>query len=85
MLFNAYILINNKLILEKIIIQKKVNRFIINLTTKYNTIIKIPVYNIYTGIYYEPIQFPLEIIIYNNYIFNPYVILSLNISKKITN
>ena len=82
MLFDGYILINNKLILEKIIIQKKLDRFIINISTKYSNIIKIPIYNIYTGIYYEPIQFPLEIIIYNNYIFNPYVMLILNISKK---
>ena len=82
MLFNGYILINNKLILEKIIIQKKLDKFIINISNKYTNIIKIPIYNIYTGLYYVPIQFPLEIIIYNNYIFNPYIVLTSDISKK---
>ena len=82
MLFNSYVLINNKLILESIIIRQYLNKFIINITTNYTSIIKIPVYNIYTGIHYEPIQFPLELIIYNNYVFNPYIILSSNISKK---
>jgi hypothetical protein len=42
----------------------------------YNENILIPIYNIYNCITYYPIIFPLELLIYNNKLFNPYIILS---------
>jgi hypothetical protein len=72
MLFNAYILINNKLIETKFIIFKQNNKIIINITKKYISTVKIPISNKYLGIYYEPIKFPMEFIIDDNKLFSPY-------------
>ena len=76
MILNNLIYIDNKLINHKFIIQLNNDNIIINTTIQFNELIKIPIYNIYNGIVYEPILFPLKMFIFNNKVFNPYIILS---------
>uniref|UniRef100_A0A6C0ECF4 Uncharacterized protein n=1 Tax=viral metagenome TaxID=1070528 RepID=A0A6C0ECF4_9ZZZZ len=76
MIINNFIYIDNKLVNYKMIIQINNNKLIVNLLSKYNELIKIPFYNKFNGLFYEPINFPLEMIIINNKVFSPYLILS---------
>lgn len=83
MIFKNVILVDNKLILNIFIITYKNNKIIINSSNNNNNI-KIPIYNKYNSIYYEKVLFPLEMIIYNNKVFSPYIILS-SLNLKINN
>lgn len=86
MIIKFLILVDNKLILNKFIINKYNNKIIINSVDCLSNIIKVPVYNKINGIDYYPVVFPLELPIYNNNVFNPYIILSsynLNFSNDI--
>ncbi len=65
----------NKLITCNFSINKKDNNIIIKPYID-KEIIKVPIYNKYNGLIYYPIYFPLILPIFNNKIFNPYVILS---------
>ena len=67
---------DGKLILNKFSINIHENQIIINSLDNKNGIIKIPIYNKYNGIDYFPICFPLKMIIINDIVFNPYIILS---------
>ena len=81
--------IDNKLILSKFQIIKVKNKIIISISKEFIKInnnnnnnnngldyIKIPIYNSYNGLDYITITMPLELNIYDKYIFNPYIILS---------
>jgi hypothetical protein len=67
---------DGKLGLNKFSINIHDNEIIINSLYNEYSIIKIPIYNKYNGIDYFPICFPLKMIIINDYVFNPYIILS---------
>ena len=73
MISKLYINIDDKLILYKFSINKLENKIIISCNKE---LIKIPIYNSYNGLDYMTINTPLELIIYNENIFNPYVIIS---------
>lgn len=73
MISKLYINIDDKLILFKFSINKLENKIIISCNKE---LIKIPIYNSYNGLDYMTINMPLELIIYNENIFNPYVIIS---------
>ena len=76
MIIKLYILQDNKIILNKFVLLNKNNTLELNNTTP-SKLIKIPVYNIYNGLFYTHINLPLILnIVNNNYIFNPYIILS---------
>ena len=76
MIHKLQICVDGKLILNKFSINQTNNTIIINsIDYKYN-IIKVPIYNKYNGIDYVPLCFPLTMIIINNHIFNPYIVLS---------
>jgi hypothetical protein len=84
MIHKLYILLENKLVLNKFSINLNHNKITINSIECKDTIIKIPVYNKFNGIKYIPITIPLELPIYQNIIINPYMILSsYNISNEI--
>jgi hypothetical protein len=76
MLYKILILLDNKLFLNKFYIHKKNNMIVVESIDNKNSIIKIPVFNKNNGLDYIPICFPLELIIINNNVFNPYIILS---------
>ena len=81
MITKLLILVNNKLVLNKFTISKYISssgtsKIIVKLVDCSNDIIKVPVYNKINGIDYYPVVFPLELPIYNNNVFNPYIILS---------
>jgi len=81
MIAKLLILVDNKLVLNKFTISKYISpagisKIIVKLVDCSNDIIKVPVYNKINGIDYYPVVFPLELPIYNNNIFNPYIILS---------
>jgi len=76
MIYRNIILFDNKLIYNKFSINKKDNKIIIKSLNINENIIKVPIYNKFNGIDYFPICFPLEYIIIDNLIFNPYIILS---------
>lgn len=76
MIEKLLILVDNKLVLNKFTIYKKNNRIIIESLDYNNDIIKVPILSKNNGIDYVPICFPLEFIIINENIFNPYLILS---------
>ena len=84
MIHKSIILYDEKLIYNKFSIIKKDNKIIINSLNIKEDIIKVPVYNKYNGIDYISICFPLEYFIIDNYIFNPYLILS-SYNLKINN
>jgi hypothetical protein len=84
MIHKSIILYDEKLIHNKFSIIKKDNKVIIRSLNIKEDIIKVPIYNKYNGIDYISICFPLEYIIIDNYIFNPYLILS-SYSLKINN
>ena len=87
MIEKIILLINNKLCINIIILTLKNNMITINLLNNdLLNIIKIPVYNKYNGIDYITINFPLELHIIDNNIFNPYNILysyNLNIDNDL--
>ena len=74
--------IPNKLIQNKFSIVSTNNMIIIDCIDIKSDRIKVPIYNIYNGIDYYPIVFPLHLPIISeeniNYLFNPYIILSSN-------
>ena len=76
MIHKIHICMDGKLILNKFSINIHENQIIINSLDNKNGIIKIPIYNKYNGIDYFPICFPLKMIIINDIVFNPYIILS---------
>jgi hypothetical protein len=84
MIHKSIILYDEKLIHNKFSIIKKDNKIIINSLNIKEDIIKVPIYNKYNGIDYISICFPLEYFIIDNYIFNPYLILS-SYNLKINN
>jgi len=78
MLIKLYIIQDDKLILNNFILEYIIEKQYINLyDSKKLNIVKIPVYNKYTGLLYINISLPIKFkIIDNNFIFNPYIILS---------
>lgn len=76
MIQTFFIIYDDKLINNKFSININNNKIIIKSLNITDDIIKIPVYNKYSGLDYISISFPLELHIINNYIFNPYIILS---------
>jgi hypothetical protein len=81
MIIKLLILVDNKLVLNNFTIGKynsssNSSKIIIKSVDYPNDIIKVPVYNKINGIDYYPVVFPLELPIYDNFIFNPYIILS---------
>lgn len=84
MLLKLFILYENRIINNKFLLEYNKNKIIIKLANLLEGPIKILVYNNYNGITYIPICFPLELIIYNNRVFNPYIILS-SYNLKINN
>ena len=76
MLIKLLILTNDKLVLNKFTINKFNNLIVIKSVECSDLIIKVPIYNKINGIDYYPLTFPLELPIYDNNIFNPYIILS---------
>ena len=92
MIIKLLILVDNKLVLNNFTIGNKSNsssnssKIIIKSVDYPNDIIKVPVYNKINGIDYYPVVFPLELPIYDKFIFNPYIILSsynLNFENQI--
>jgi len=76
MIIKLLILSDNKLIVNKFLLNRKNNIIKIETLDK-NNIIKVPIYNMINGLDYIPISFPFELIIMeNNKVFNPYIILS---------
>jgi hypothetical protein len=75
MIIKLYILQENKLILNKFILLKEDNNIILHNTTNIK-LVKIPVYNMYTGLLYINITLPIIFKIIDNKLFNPYIILS---------
>ena len=69
---------DNKLIINKFHIQynKSNNKIVITSLNNLENYIKVPIYNKYNGIDYYSICFPLELIVINNNVLNPYLILS---------
>lgn len=79
MIHKNFILLENKLILTKFYISIKDNIVRIESVddiTKNHNIMKVPVYNKFNGIDYISITFPLELIIVDTMVFNPYILLS---------
>lgn len=76
MIHKNIILHDEKLVYNKFSINRKNNKIIIKSLDLEENIIKVPVYNKYNGIDYIPVCFPIEYIIIDNYVFNPYLILS---------
>ncbi len=76
MIIKTLLLVDDKLVNTNLSVNINGNKIIINPINNIDTIIKIPVYNKYNGIDYYPILFPFEMTIYNNLIYNPYIILS---------
>jgi hypothetical protein len=75
MIIKLFIINDNKLILHKFKINKINNKIIIS-TDK--NLIKVPIYNNFSGLSYFIITIPYELIIYDDKIFNPYIILDTN-------
>jgi hypothetical protein len=76
MIIKLLILSDNKLIVNKFLLNRKNNIIKIE-SLDNNNIIKVPIYNMINGIDYIPLSFPFELIIMeNNMVFNPYIILS---------
>ena len=84
MIYKSIILYDEKLVLNKFSIIRKNNKIIISSLNIKEDIIKVPIYNKYNGIDYISICFPLEYLIIDNNIFNPYIILS-SYNLKINN
>jgi len=76
MIHKNIILYNEKLVYCWFSIIKNDNKIIIKIQDIKNDIIKIPVYNKHNGLDYIPVCFPIEYIIIDNSVFNPYIILS---------
>jgi hypothetical protein len=83
MIHKTIILYDSKLLYNKFSINKKDNKIIIKSLDIKEDIIKVPVYNKYNGIDYIPVCFPIEYIIIENNVFNPYLIFtSYNIQNN---
>jgi hypothetical protein len=81
MIIKLLILVDNKLVLNNFTICKYtsssgISKIIIKSVNCISDIIKVPVYNKINGIDYYPVVFPLELPIYDKYVFSPYIILS---------
>lgn len=76
MIIKLIILYENKLINNKFSLQKINDKIIIKSLDCNDDIIKVIIYNTYNGINYIPINFPLEMPIYKDKVFNPYIIYS---------
>ena len=74
MIQKSLILYENKLVINKFLINR-INDKIVIKSLDYNNF-KVPIYNKYNGLDYYPIYFPLELPIIKDIIFNPYIILS---------
>jgi hypothetical protein len=86
MLFKNLLLVDNKLVMHTFVIQKNNNEFIIDLTNLFKENIKVPIYNKYSGIIYEPIIFPFKIQLHNNIglcIYNVFFLFSMNIQNDL--
>jgi hypothetical protein len=84
MIQKSIILYEKKLVINKFLINKFDNKIIVK-SLDY-TDFKIPIYNKYNGIDYYPIYFPLVLPIIDNYVYNPYIVLSsynINIDNDI--
>jgi len=83
MMFVGFVLVRDKLIKKKFFITRKDNIINIHILNKENISYKIPIYNKYNGVYYEPVIFPIEILIDdNNTIFFPYLPLMVNLENN---
>jgi len=83
MISKLYVNIDDKLVLYKFKLIKNDSNIIISCNRNF---IKIPIYNSLNGLDYYTINFPLELIIYDNKIFNPYILISsfiINIENDI--
>lgn len=77
MIQNLLILLDGKLIYSKFRLElDDKNIWIHNIDSFDYNLVKIPIYNKYNGINYIPINFPIQLPIINNQVFNPYIILS---------
>ena len=76
MIYKNIVLYEGKFVYNKFFINKKDNKKIIKSLNIKDNIIKIIVHNKYNGIDYVPICFPIEYIIIDNFVFNPYLILT---------
>jgi len=76
MIAKLQICVDGKIILNKFLINQYGNKIIINSCECKDRIIKVPIYNQFNGINYIGICFPLQMIIFNNKVLNPYMILS---------
>ena len=81
MIAKLQICVDGKIILNKFFINQDENKIIISSTDCKDRIIKVPVYNQFNGINYIGVCFPLKMIIVNNKILNPYMVLSTYNSK----
>ena len=75
MIYKLLINNDNKLLYYNFIIDKINNKIIITSTNNISNI-NIPIYNKYNSLNYYNISLPLELLIYNNNIINPYIIIS---------
>jgi hypothetical protein len=73
MIRKLLICIDNKLVLYKFQINRYDNKIVVSCNKEF---IKIPIYNNFNCLDYITINMPLELIIIDNYIFYPYIILS---------
>jgi hypothetical protein len=83
MIIKLFICVEKKIILSKFLLKKTDEFIILEIVDNNCSIINILNYNQFNGINYVPISFPLKMFIIDNYIFNPYIILSsYNIKKN---
>lgn len=76
MIIKLLINVDNKLLLNKFLINRESNKIIIKSLDIVQSIIKVPIYNTINGIDYYPVLFPLIMPIKDEQVFNPYIILS---------
>lgn len=76
MIAKLQICVDGKIIVNKFFINQRENKIIISSAECKDKIIKVPIYNQFNGINYVSICFPLQLIVVNNKILNPYMILS---------
>lgn len=88
MIFKNFILSDNKLVLYTFTLCKRNNQIIIDYYKKNNAsennILKVSIYNKYSGLLYEPVCFPLIMNIYDDSVISNYFILS-SLSMNIDN
>jgi hypothetical protein len=76
MIHKFLVLFENKLVNNKFSVNLVNNKILISSVEMKDSIIKVLVYNNYNAIDYIPLCFPLEMVIYKDKVFNPYIILS---------